>query len=135
VGAFVGDTLVTKVAAFSHEPHTAMGLPCATCHQGPGTAGGSPEVCAGCHSLHHQVTVECRACHTDDAKGNHRGDMAHVTACTVCHSGEAQAGLTKWSPKVCLVCHQDREEHSGGMECILCHEIKPLPGGGGGGGG
>ena len=92
------------------------------------------EVCAGCHSLHHQPSTDCRMCHTEDPKGNHRADMAHVTACTVCHSGADQAGLTKWSPSVCLVCHQDREEHSGGMECTLCHEIPPLPGGGGGGG-
>jgi nitrate/TMAO reductase-like tetraheme cytochrome c subunit len=127
------DTLPTEVGSFLHEPHTAMGFDCATCHQGPGTAG-SGEVCATCHSLHHQPTTECRLCHTGDPKANHRADLAHVTACTVCHSEADQAGLTKWSPTLCLACHQDREEHSGGMECTLCHEIPPLPGGGGGGG-
>jgi predicted CXXCH cytochrome family protein len=59
-------------------------------------------------------------------------ELAHVTACTTCHTGADQAGLTKWSRFVCLACHQENEEHSGGMECTLCHEIPPLPGGGGG---
>jgi hypothetical protein len=111
-----------------------LGLECNVCHQGPGSAG-SGEACSGCHSLHHQATLECRLCHTESPRVNHRGDMAHVTACTVCHSGSDQAGLTEWSLSVCLVCHQDMEDHSGGMECLLCHEILPLPGGGGSGGG
>ena len=91
------------------------------------------EVCAGCHSLHHVVTVDCRLCHTQDPKSNHQANLAHVTACTVCHTAPDQAGLTQWSRNVCLVCHQTREEHSGGMECTLCHEIAPLPRRGGGG--
>ena len=65
----------------------------------------------------------------EDPKGNHRADMAHVTACTVCHSGSDQASLTKWSPMVCLVCHQDKEEHGGGMECTLCPRDCPFPAG------
>lgn len=124
----------TEVGQFPHEPHTAMGFDCTTCHQEPG-AGTNLEVCAGCHSLHHQVTTDCRMCHNEDPKGKHMPELAHVTVCTTCHTGEAQAGLTRWSPTVCLACHQDREEHSGGMECTLCHEIPPLPGGGGEGGG
>jgi predicted CXXCH cytochrome family protein len=60
-------------------------------------------------------------------------ELAHVTACTMCHTGSDQSGLTEWSRSLCLVCHQENEEHSGGMECRLCHEIPPLPGGGGGG--
>ena len=122
-----------RVEAFPHQPHDEMGLTCATCHTEAG-AGANLDACVTCHSLHHQTSTDCRMCHTEDPKGNHRADMAHVTACTVCHSGSDQASLTKWSPMVCLVCHQDKEEHGGGMECTLCHEIPPLPGGGGGGG-
>jgi len=128
------DTLVTSVGKFLHQPHTDMGLPCTTCHQDPG-GGGSDQACAGCHSLHHQVTVDCRLCHTGDPKANHMPQLAHVTACTACHQGPDQAGLTQWSRYVCLACHQDREEHSGGMECTVCHEFPPLPRGGGGGDG
>jgi nitrate/TMAO reductase-like tetraheme cytochrome c subunit len=128
------DTVATAIGRFPHQPHVDMGFTCATCHTEPEARGGT-EVCAGCHSMHHQPSADCRLCHTGDPKANHRGDMAHVTACKVCHSEPDQAGLTQWSPNICLVCHQDREEHSGGMECTLCHEIPPLPGGGGGGGG
>lgn len=123
------DTLETALGRFPHEPHTSMGLDCTNCHQGPGSAG-SGEACAGCHILHHQPATDCRLCHTESPRDRHRADMAHVTACTVCHSGAEQAGLTKWSRTICLVCHQDREDHSGGMECTLCHDIPPLPGGG-----
>jgi nitrate/TMAO reductase-like tetraheme cytochrome c subunit len=127
------DTLTTDAGLFLHAPHDAMGFSCDACHQEPGAAG-SPEVCAGCHSLHHVVTVECRMCHIEDPKPNHLPELAHVTACVACHQEPDQAGLTSWSRSVCLVCHQTQEEHSGGMECTLCHEIPPLPGGGGGGG-
>ncbi|NNM05882.1 MAG: hypothetical protein HKO65_12400 [Gemmatimonadetes bacterium] len=123
--------LATEVGEFPHEPHAAMGFDCATCHSEPG-AKANLEVCAGCHSLHHQVTTDCRLCHTEDPKGNHMPELAHVTACVSCHTAGDQAGLTEWSRNVCLVCHQENEEHSGGMECTLCHEIPPLPGGGGG---
>jgi hypothetical protein len=125
-------TLTTDIGKFLHEPHDAMGFPCSTCHQDAGSAG-SAEVCAGCHSLHHVVTVECRMCHIEDPKTNHLPELAHVTACVACHQESDQAGLTSWSRSVCLVCHQAQEEHSGGMECTICHQIPPLPGGGGGG--
>jgi hypothetical protein len=126
------DTFPTPAGSFLHAPHDAMGLECATCHQGPGT-GGTAEACATCHTLHHQPSMNCLMCHTENPQDNHRADMAHVTACTACHNGPDQAGLTEWSPTVCLVCHQDMGEHSGGMDCTLCHEFPPLPRGGGGG--
>jgi hypothetical protein len=126
------DTLATAAGAFPHEPHQSMGLACATCHNGP-SASVDLESCATCHSLHHQPTTDCRLCHQENPRDNHRADMAHVTACTACHQGSDQAGLTRWSRNVCLVCHQEMEPHSGGMECTLCHEYPPLPGGGGGG--
>ena len=123
--------LAIEGGSFPHEPHATMGFQCSLCHTEPG-AGASVEVCASCHSLHHTPTADCRLCHTEDPKGNHMAELAHVTACTACHTGADQASLTRWSPNLCLVCHQSREEHSGGMECTLCHEIPPLPGGGGG---
>ncbi len=124
------DTLATEVGRFLHQPHDDMGFSCATCHQPAGGAG-RPEVCAPCHSLHHVPTTDCRLCHTGDPKSSHMAELAHVTACTACHTGSDQAGLTKWSRTMCLACHQDKEEHSGGMECEVCHQMAPLPGGGG----
>ncbi|MFC1661972.1 NapC/NirT family cytochrome c [Gemmatimonadota bacterium] len=123
------DSVVTETGTFYHAPHVTMGLGCETCHEGLGPV--AAEVCAGCHSLHHSPSADCRLCHQTDAGSNHRPEMAHTVACTLCHSAPDQAGLTEWSRTVCLVCHQDREEHSGGMECTLCHEIPPLGGGGG----
>ena len=121
--------------SFVHEPHAAMGMECAFCHTEPG-AGGSGEVCAACHSLHHTPATDCRLCHTEDPKPVHMSaEIAHTSGCTTCHTGADQAGLTEWSRNVCLVCHQQNEEHSGGMECTLCHEIPPMGGGGGGGNG
>ncbi len=124
------DPLLTEVGTFPHEPHESMGFDCTTCHTEPG-AGTNPDVCATCHTLHHQVNTDCRLCHTEDPKDKHMAELAHITACTACHTAPDQAGITKWSRSVCLVCHQGNEEHSGGMECTLCHEIPPLPGGGG----
>jgi hypothetical protein len=125
-GGAPADAVSTGTGDFHHEPHTAMGLGCETCHQG--TEPVTEEVCAGCHSLHHTPTTECRLCHQTDVKANHQPELAHTVNCTLCHSAPEQAGLTEWSRSVCLVCHQDKEEHSGGMECTACHEIPPLPG-------
>jgi len=127
-----GDTLSFASETFLHDPHLAMGFGCDACHVAPAMAV-EEERCVGCHSLHHQVTIDCRLCHTENPKDKHMPELVHVTACTLCHTGSDQAGLTQWSRNVCLVCHQGREEHSGGMECTLCHEIPPLGGGGGGG--
>jgi hypothetical protein len=114
---------------FIHQPHLDMGFTCDFCHQSP-SMGVEDATCAQCHSLHHSPERECRLCHTDDTGQKHMAELAHTAGCVTCHTGADQAGLTSWSPQICLVCHQDKEEHSGGMECTLCHEMPPLGGGG-----
>jgi hypothetical protein len=124
------DTLAFGSESFIHQPHLDMGFACNTCHQAPSMAvTGDP--CAQCHSLHHMPDRNCRLCHGEDTQGKHMAELAHTAGCTTCHTGEDQAGLTTWSAQICLVCHQDKEEHSGGAECTLCHEMPPLGGGGG----
>jgi len=126
-----GDTLSFASGSFLHDPHLAMGFGCDACHQSS-TMRVEEESCSTCHSLHHTPSTNCSLCHTEDPKGSHMAELAHTTGCTACHTGADQAGLTEWSRNVCLVCHGENEEHSGGMECTLCHEFPPLGGVGGG---
>ena len=119
------DTLAVPSGSFIHQPHLDMGFSCDLCHQSPSMAVGA-DTCAQCHSLHHTPDRECRLCHADDTGQKHMAELAHTAGCTTCHTGADQAGITSWSPEICLVCHQDKEEHSGGAECTLCHEMPPL---------
>jgi len=125
------DTLAYGSGSFIHQPHLDMGFTCNLCHQAPAMVV-DQDACSQCHSIHHTPDRNCRLCHTEDTGSKHMAELAHTAGCTVCHTGSDQAGLTSWTPQLCLVCHQDREEHSGGMECTLCHEKPPLGGGGAG---
>jgi nitrate/TMAO reductase-like tetraheme cytochrome c subunit len=122
------DTVAYGSGSFIHEPHLKVGFTCELCHQAP-TLSVPEESCAQCHSIHHTPDRNCRLCHGEDTGSKHMAELAHTSGCTLCHGGSDQAALTSWTPQVCLVCHQDQEEHSGGMECTLCHEIPPMGGG------
>jgi hypothetical protein len=119
------DLVATEIGQFPHEPHIDMGFDCATCHKEPGS-GADLEACATCHSLHHQLSADCRLCHTESPREKHLAEVVHTMECTTCHTAPDQAALTELSRNVCLVCHGEVEEHSGGMECSLCHEFPHL---------
>ena len=113
------------VGLFPHQPHTGIGLPCATCHEAPSMSAAALD-CTSCHEAHHQPEASCVSCHQEGAKDKHALAFAHLQ-CSQCH-GEKAAGITQWSRAVCTVCHVDRVEHNAPVECQLCHEMAPWEG-------
>lgn len=116
-------TFALSMGNFMHAPHVSAGLPCSGCHTLPEVNANSLD-CETCHVFHHQPEATCVSCHREGTKAKHDIAFAHLQ-CSQCH-GEAAAGITQWSRKVCTVCHTDKVEHNAPVECTLCHDIAPL---------
>jgi len=110
-----------RTFAFDHQGHSE--LDCASCHQSaPLLTPAAP--CASCHEEHHEPTVRCQSCHLPPIESAH-DVQSHLTCSgSGCHRArevEAIAGTRA----VCLVCHQDQEEHEPAGDCIECHRVRP----------
>jgi len=108
---------------FDHALHED--LACALCHRAlPALSPAEP--CASCHADHHTAAVRCITCHVTPASDAH-DVQAHLTCGGAgCHRTPEVEALAATRP-VCLVCHQEQEEHEPGGDCVECHQVGPEP--------
>jgi hypothetical protein len=129
------------------------GVPCASCHSGPG--GSVPNApsdaldCVACHLADYQgehggsgYPTECLVCHSESSWEG--ADFDHLAAtgfelqgvhaqldCVFCHVGSTSETIYSPSgPADCYACHQDdyQREHTGTgfpTDCTNCHATPP----------
>jgi hypothetical protein len=111
---------------FNHREHETEA--CSACHvQGPAQSAANVS-CNSCHERHHQVDVNCRACHQTPPDQAH-SLRSHVT-CTGagCHRPAPFDGAPQ-TRQVCMSCHTDLVNHMPGRNCVDCHIVpQPRPG-------
>jgi len=106
---------------FDHQWHEAE--TCDACHRNGPTLTPNPS-CASCHEDHHRPDARCMTCHESPATGAH--PLAAHLGCSGegCHTEPALAAMAQ-TRTVCLVCHQDQEQHEPGEQCAECHQVRP----------
>ena len=63
-------------------------------------------------------------CHKQPAAGVHTLE-AHLNCnASGCHNEPVTTHMTE-TRSVCLVCHQDKEDHEPGRVCAQCHQVRP----------
>lgn len=123
----VWPTARTRTLPFDHATHKSQA--CATCHQAMPNLKPTVE-CSTCHEKHHQPTARCMTCHRQPPAGAHTLD-AHLTCNKAgCHNEPVTEHLTD-TRNICLVCHQDKENHEPGKLCAQCHQVRPTAAKGG----
>jgi len=111
----------SRTLPFDHGAHAE--LDCASCHQNPPALTPAAS-CATCHEAHVEAEVRCASCHVAPPPGAHDVN-AHLTCSGAgCHSAPQVEALASTRP-VCLVCHQEQEEHEPDGNCIDCHRVRP----------
>jgi len=117
----VWPTARTRSLPFDHARHKSF--TCKTCHQAMPNL--KPTVsCGTCHEKHHQPTARCMTCHRQPPAGAHTL-AAHLNCNAAgCHNEPVTEHMTE-TRNICLVCHQDRENHEPGKVCAQCHQVRP----------
>jgi len=112
-----------RTFSFRHQPH--QGIDCSRCHtQGLARSAASVD-CDGCHEKHHEVDNNCVSCHQQPPSSAHPSARAHVTCSgSGCHNPPPFKGVPR-TRTVCLVCHQQQQNHNPGRECSDCHALPP----------
>lgn len=111
----------TRTLTFEHDAHAE--LACAGCHIA--TPALTPAVpCASCHQDHMAAEVRCAACHVAPPAGAHDVN-AHLTCSgSGCHNAP-EVERASDTRSVCLLCHQEQENHEPGGVCVDCHRVRP----------
>jgi len=111
----------TKSLPFDHARHAAP--ECRTCHeQRPSMA--PTKTCASCHAEHHTTKARCQTCHAQPPAAAHDAEAHLGCGGTGCHTAPDINAISRTRP-VCLVCHQDQENHEVGKQCADCHQVRP----------
>jgi hypothetical protein len=106
---------------FDHAWHVSED--CVACHESGPTLTPNP-TCASCHDDHHRPDARCMTCHEPPETGAHPLTAHLGCSGTGCHAEPALAAMAQ-TRTVCLVCHQDQEEHEPGEQCAECHQVRP----------
>lgn len=117
----VWDTARTRPLPFRHEWHGR--LACLDCHAAA-ALDAAPAACAACHLEHHAAVAgrSCSRCHTLAGKGAHPREVHLGCAGAGCHQDRMAAALPP-ARSVCLVCHQQAQDHYPARECAACHAV------------
>jgi hypothetical protein len=111
----------TRSLPFDHALHKSEA--CVSCHKAmPNLKPTEP--CGTCHEKHHRPEARCMTCHQQPPPGTHTLD-AHLNCNTAgCHNEPVTEHMTEVR-SVCLVCHQQQENHEPGRVCAQCHQVRP----------
>lgn len=108
---------------FRHAIHGAED--CALCHvRAPALT--PAESCATCHPDHHEADVTCSACHVAAPEEAHDLGVHQTCSGGGCHQDSVIEALSQ-TRTVCLVCHEEQENHESAEECTDCHRVRAEP--------
>jgi len=116
---------VRRPLPFDHDDHETE--ECASCHtDGLDLSAGAVD-CTSCHEEHHEVETACVSCHVQAPNDDHPIDQSHLTCSgSGCHQDVPFEGVPK-TPEVCLVCHQDMQDHRPERnDCAECHALSGI---------
>jgi len=103
---------------FDHGLHGS--LTCDRCHRGVEDV--ARVDCASCHDDHHTPDVRCQSCHVPPPETAHDATVHLTCSGSGCHAAPTVEAFAS-TRTVCLVCHQEQEDHESGVECIRCHTL------------
>jgi hypothetical protein len=95
---------------------------CEACHENrPSLA--PTAACGACHEDHHRPDASCVTCHRPPSQGAHTLNAHLGCSGGGCHSDPSIDAIAQTRP-VCLVCHQQQQNHEVGKECAECHQVR-----------